>query len=232
MQHGVVKEFENDSSVVTAVFNEGGRFNEDAQWLQIFWAGHYLRGSLFWDPNAGAGANYKQPSTGLPFGRGFLIDQQGKVALPYFGHRPRMVIQSIKALKGGGLSLTPSATTLSAAAGGPLDLAVSGSPIRADYNYVTGISLAGMNPGFNLGGTHVALNPDPLFFAALQAPSSFLFKRFVGTLDAEGFAAPALTPGPGFLPKALVGYKLSFAVAAFGARGISASPAVQVSIAP
>ena len=40
-------------------------------------------------------ANYKQPNTGLPFGRGFIIDQNGKVAYPYFGYYPKIVIEKI-----------------------------------------------------------------------------------------------------------------------------------------
>jgi len=39
--------------------------------------------------------HYEQPQTGLPFGRGFIIDQTGHVALPYFGHQPDMVIAKI-----------------------------------------------------------------------------------------------------------------------------------------
>lgn len=45
---------------------------------------------------------YDQPRTGLPFGRGFIIDRQGKVASPYFGHNPPEVIQKIRELRNPG----------------------------------------------------------------------------------------------------------------------------------
>ena len=35
---------------------------------------------------------YGQPSIGLPFGRGFIIDQDGRVDRPYFGHQPQAAI--------------------------------------------------------------------------------------------------------------------------------------------
>jgi len=48
-----------------------------------------------------AANEYLQPDTNLPFGRGFIIDRDGTVALPYFGHNPRLVIDTIYELLDG-----------------------------------------------------------------------------------------------------------------------------------
>lgn len=98
MQNTIIKEFQNNPRVVTAVYQEGGRFSEIASWVRTFWSNYYLRGTVLWDERGAVGGNYRQPSTGLPFGRGFIIDQEGIVALPYFGHRPEMVIDTIYSL--------------------------------------------------------------------------------------------------------------------------------------
>ena len=100
MQNTIIKEFRGNPSVVTAVFEEGGRMHEVLSWVRTFWDNYYLRGSVIWDADGAAGKSYKQPSTGLPFGRGFIIDQEGNVALPYFGHRPQLVIDTIYSLLG------------------------------------------------------------------------------------------------------------------------------------
>lgn len=42
------------------------------------------------------GETFSQPNTGImPFGRGFIIDQEGKVVKAYFGHQPQMAISKI-----------------------------------------------------------------------------------------------------------------------------------------
>jgi hypothetical protein len=59
-----------------------------------------LRGGVLWDETGEVGSAYSQPNTGLPFGRGFIIDRDGNVALPYFGHQPQMAIDVIHAMLG------------------------------------------------------------------------------------------------------------------------------------
>jgi hypothetical protein len=67
--------------------------------VQEFWDNFYLRGQVIWDSTGQVSRQlYEQPGTGLPFGRGFIIDQTGRVALPYFGHQPQMAIAKIHEL--------------------------------------------------------------------------------------------------------------------------------------
>jgi len=101
MQNTIIKEFENDPRVITAVFEEGGRFGEETEWVKTFWSNYCLRGEVIWDATGSvARSHYRQPDTGLPFGRGFIIDRSGKIALPYFGHRPQLVVETIRRLLG------------------------------------------------------------------------------------------------------------------------------------
>jgi hypothetical protein len=98
MQNSVVKEFAGHPQVVTLVMNEGGANGETVEWIKTFWNQCYLRGSTLIDSTKAQTQHYRQPSTGLPFSRGFIIDQEGIVALPYFGHQPQRAIAAIYAL--------------------------------------------------------------------------------------------------------------------------------------
>lgn len=101
MQNTIVKEFEEHPNVFAAVFQQGGAHGETREWLETFWDNYYLRGGVIYDENGDIGGSaYSQPSLGLPFGRGFIIDQEGRVALPYFGHQPEMAIAKIYELLG------------------------------------------------------------------------------------------------------------------------------------
>jgi len=101
MQNTIVKEFENNPNVFVAVFNQGGRNGETRAWLEDFWSHYYLRGGVLFDVNGDIGSNlWGQPQTHLPFFRGFIIDPDGWVIKPYFGHHPQMVIDQIYELLG------------------------------------------------------------------------------------------------------------------------------------
>ena len=105
MQNTIIKEFADDSRVFTAAFQQGGSHGETREWLEVFWSSYHLGGNLIWDATGVTGGQlYGQPSTGLPFGRGFIIDQDGRVVRAYFGHQPQMVIDTIHEM------LTPTRT--------------------------------------------------------------------------------------------------------------------------
>ena len=95
MQNSIIREFAGNPRVVAACFQEGGRHGETAAWARTYWTNHYLRDFTIWDPDGRAGSRYRMPGTGLPFGRGFLIDPEGRVALSYFGHQPERAIAGI-----------------------------------------------------------------------------------------------------------------------------------------
>ena len=91
MQNSIIREFEDNDQVFVAVFNPGDSHNESLQWTQHFWDNNFLRGSFLYDVDGSIDTLYEQPQTGLPFGRGFIIDQSGTVDLPFFGHQPQLV---------------------------------------------------------------------------------------------------------------------------------------------
>lgn len=101
MQNTIVKEYDGDPEVVTFILDEGGRFGETGEWLETVWSNYFLRGEVVFDETGETGRRYfGQPATGLPFGRGFIVDRDGTVAIPYFGHDPRMAIDAIDILLG------------------------------------------------------------------------------------------------------------------------------------
>lgn len=95
MENTIIREFEGNPNVTAVIFCQGGQNGETRAWLETFWSSYYLRGGVIWDETGAVGALYGQPSTGLPFGRGFIIDPEGRVSLPYFGHQPQMAIAAI-----------------------------------------------------------------------------------------------------------------------------------------
>ena len=101
MQNTIVREFEGNADVVTLLFNQGGVMGEDYDWMKTFWDNLYLRGTVVHDAAWVAANEYLQPNTNLPFGRGFVIDRDGTVALPHFGHNPKLVIDTIHDLLDG-----------------------------------------------------------------------------------------------------------------------------------
>jgi hypothetical protein len=110
-----VKEFEHDPRVVTAVVSQ----EDSAAALDTFWRNIYLRGRMLYDPTGNVGRTlYQQPAGGIPFSRGFIIDQEMNVHLAIFGHHPQRVISEIHALLGDPDCARESATCLHLDPGG------------------------------------------------------------------------------------------------------------------
>ncbi|NWF99492.1 MAG: hypothetical protein HXY19_00895 [Thermoanaerobaculaceae bacterium] len=110
MQNTIVKAFENDPAVVTVLYDEGGRNGETWEWLETVWSHYFLRGEVVYEATGEMSRSvFGQPATGLPFGRGFIVAPDGTLALPYFGHQPQLVIDTINALLGrpGGAATRP-----------------------------------------------------------------------------------------------------------------------------
>ncbi len=100
MQNTIIKRYENHPGVLATLFQQGGSNGETQSWVEIFWENYFLRTFVMWDPSGNAGQAYGMPQTGLPFGRTFVIDQQGIVSLPLFGYDADAVIDAIDALLG------------------------------------------------------------------------------------------------------------------------------------
>lgn len=88
----MVKEFENDPRVVTALMNMA----EPEVVFQRYWSNVYLRGQMLHDPETSiAGIAYQQPNTGLPVERAFILGQDQTVVLPFFSYKPQLMIDTI-----------------------------------------------------------------------------------------------------------------------------------------
>lgn len=100
MQNSIIKEFENNPMVETWVIDQADKEIENKEWVETWESHFYLRKSMLFDDNGSvAGDLLSQPDVGnMPFGRGFIIDQDGKVVKAFFGHQPQMVIDTINSL--------------------------------------------------------------------------------------------------------------------------------------
>ena len=95
MQNTIVKTFEDDPRVVTAIVSQV----DSAGQLALFWSNHYLRGTMLFDPTGTVGGNlYQQPYSGVPFSRAWIIAPDQTIVLPHFGYDPQLMIDTIHAL--------------------------------------------------------------------------------------------------------------------------------------
>lgn len=98
MQNGILKAFADNPNVVAKCYEVGGSQGETLTWLQTVWSNFYLRSDTLWEEDGYYNNYYKQPDTGLPFGRSYVIDQNGKIAGAYFGYDPTKAITKINDL--------------------------------------------------------------------------------------------------------------------------------------
>lgn len=97
MQNTIIKEFVDNPKVETFVLNENQLERDPVEWIQTWTTNFYQRSPMLYDVDGTVGGQvFSQPKVGnMPFGRGFIIDQNGKVAKAFFGHQPQMVISTI-----------------------------------------------------------------------------------------------------------------------------------------
>ncbi len=97
MQNSIVKEFANNPNVETYVLNENQQNRDPKDWLKTWTTKFYQRGPMLYDADGSVGGTiFSQPKVGnMPFGRGFIIDQDGKVADAFFGYQPQDAIATI-----------------------------------------------------------------------------------------------------------------------------------------
>lgn len=104
MQNSIVKEFENHPEVVVLPVNQGGLFRgwdfgENQDWFFTAWSNYYLRGAVMFDAEGDTARDvFAQPMSGLPFGRGYIVDKSGTVADVFFCHRPEWSVERIYGL--------------------------------------------------------------------------------------------------------------------------------------
>lgn len=97
MQNTIIKEFADNPEVETFVLNENQYDRDSMAWLQTWTSHFYQRGPMLYDADGTVGGDIlSQPKVGnMPFGRGFIIDQEGNVEKAFFGHQPQMAISTI-----------------------------------------------------------------------------------------------------------------------------------------
>lgn len=100
MQNTIVKEFADNPKVETYVIAENQYDRDPLDWVKTWTSRFYQRGPMLYDADGTVGGDiFSQPNIGgMPFGRGFIIDQEGKVAKAFFGHQPQMAIETIYSL--------------------------------------------------------------------------------------------------------------------------------------
>ncbi len=97
MQNTIIKEFANNANVETYVLNENQFERDPIDWMQTWTSHFYQRAPMLYDADGSIGGQiFSQPKVGnMPFGRGFIIDQEGRIVKAFFGHQPQMVIETI-----------------------------------------------------------------------------------------------------------------------------------------
>jgi len=97
MQNTIIKEFQDNPQVETYVINEVFSERDAFDWIKTWTSHWYQRAPMLYDATGDVGSGiFKQMSVGnMPFGRGMIINQEGKVESVLFGHQPQVVIETI-----------------------------------------------------------------------------------------------------------------------------------------
>ena len=100
MQNTIIKEFEGNLNVETYVLDQADKVTETKEWVAFWSTKFFQRKPMLYDQDGLVGLGpFSQPNVGnMPFGRGLIIDQDGNVAMPFFGHQPDRVIETIYSL--------------------------------------------------------------------------------------------------------------------------------------
>ncbi len=106
--------------------------------------------------------------------------------------------------------LTWDRDTLSASAGGTVQLDLLAGSANAGRQYLVLASLSGTFPGLTVGGLTLPLNYDGLLAASLSLTNSAMFVNTFGVLDGTGNATARFVLPPG-IASALAGQAVSFA---------------------
>ena len=97
MQTKVFEEFKNNPNVVTFIFD--GKEGEGLSRLQQYFDWYYLNtGIAYEETTATFSQFYEQINGGLPWGKSYIIDQNGIVQASTFGYDPFKTIETINNL--------------------------------------------------------------------------------------------------------------------------------------
>ncbi|MEW6747612.1 MAG: M20/M25/M40 family metallo-hydrolase [Planctomycetota bacterium] len=132
----------------------------------------------------------------------------------------------------GPLSLSASSSTVSALAGGSIDLALTAGPVQGGRDYLVFGSVSGTSPGIPLpGGPVLPINWDIFTQLVIRLANTSNFARFRDTLDADGRATATFIVPAGVL----VGYEyilsFYFAYALLQPLDFASTP-VQIDVVP
>jgi hypothetical protein len=102
MQTSLIRQFVNNDCVEALTYQQGNASTEEYDWAVLYWENHFLRYRNIFDAEGRTGnRTFAQPQIGIPFGRHFVVDQNGEVVLPFFGHDPLLAQQTIYNAYGG-----------------------------------------------------------------------------------------------------------------------------------
>jgi len=128
--------------------------------------------------------------------------------------------------------------TISLASGGSQSFELDAGPNHAGQPYLLAGSLSGTEPGFDVDGQHLPLNPDAWFLHTLGSPNTPPLNASFGSLDASGRAHASIDVPAGTSPT-LAGLELHHAFVSLdlstvpGAAVVSlASNAVPLELVP
>lgn len=136
---------------------------------------------------------FSLPAEGSPLDRGWLA---------YGGSGGPVILRESP--------LTWDRDTLSASAGGTVQLDLLAGPANAGRQYLVLASLSGTFPGLTVGGMTLPLNYDGFLAASLSLANSAMFVNTLGVLDGTGSARAQFVLPPA-IAAALAGQAVSFA---------------------
>lgn len=151
-----------------------------------------------------------------------VIDDQDADGIPEFllGRAPGVTPPvSVLAVRD---HLRIGATSISAAAGGSVDLQIDFGVAGAGLGYQVLASVEGPEPPSEIGGRSVPLAPGLGLSLTVLANYPAFFIGGIGVLDGAGAATATLDAPPGALPPSLIGRELHFAVLQGDAMAASA----------
>ncbi|MEZ5987993.1 MAG: integrin alpha [Planctomycetota bacterium] len=125
-----------------------------------------------------------------------------------------------KCYSGAGRSLWSDTHRVSVAAQDMQVLTLEAGAGQAGNPYLVLGSLAGINPGLQLGTHLLPLNLDPYLVWTATVPNSPFLQGSLGLLDAKGTAKIQFVAGAGF-PAGLAGLRMDHAAVVFGNTGIA-----------
>ena len=170
-------------------------------------------------------------ATGIIGAEGFAFDPiTNDFFVSTFAGAPSDAIYRISGFPGPNFPMTAGASTISAATGGFVPLAMNAGVDRAFNTYVMFSGASGSTPGVTVGFQHVPLNYDEFSELVLPLVNTPFFINFVGSFDAFGDATAYFAPPQ--MPPVAIGLNLTFCAVSLFPTFSGASQPANIMIVP